>query len=372
MTFGETMRALMNERGLSLRKLAPMVPCDTGLLSKLARDLRPPSQRIAERLDDLLGADGSLVALRPSPGRRTLNGEMSPDDEERLLLAARRPGRVDAAVVDLLAAILAAQRRTEDAIGSAPLLEPVRAHLLVLEDLVRDAHGSVRPKLVHVAGQWAQFYGWLRANVGDITGGKAWLDRALEWAVEADEINLISEVLSFKGHVAWMEAQPGPMIGLSAAALRGDGLYPGQYAISAAQEARGHAMVGAAVEAERKLDAADATAAAARERPDEAPDWLYYHSPGFFDLQRGLAYRYLGRTDPKFNDRAINTLTRGLETLPDDMRGSEWAGEFVYQLARAHLQHRDRETATALTEELAALGDRLGSDRLVQQAASLR
>jgi hypothetical protein len=156
---------------------------------------------------------------------------------------------------------------------------------------VIDARGPIRPKVVNIGAQWAQFHGWLMANTGNLVEGKAWLDHALEWAIEADDVNLISEVVSFKGHIAWMAGQVGPMIGLSAAALRGDGLYPGQYAISAAQEAWGHAMSGDAHTAERKLDQADEHAVTARERLEESPPWLYYHSPGFFTLQRGLAYR---------------------------------------------------------------------------------
>ncbi|TDD63175.1 helix-turn-helix domain-containing protein [Actinomadura rubrisoli] len=318
---------------------------------------------------ELFGSGASTAAPWRADG---LNGAFTPEDEERLVLAARRPSRVDLTVVDSLATILAGHRRTEDAVGSAPLVEPVRTSLAVLEGLVTGARGPIRPKVVNVAAQWAQFFGWLKANVGDLAVGKGWLDRALEWAIETDDANLISEVLSFKGHVAWMAGQPGPMIGLSAAALRGDGLYPGQYAISAAQEARGHAMVGAAYETERLLDRADEEAAAARERLEEAPPWLYYHSPGFFELQRGLAYRYLGRHDRGVNHRAVEALSRGLGTLPAGMRDSEWAGEFVYQLGRAHAQAGELERAVALGEDLAELAEQIDSSRLAGQAAELR
>lgn len=66
MTFGEKLRALMAERDVSLRRLANMAPCDVGHLSKVSRDLRAPGAALAERLDVLLDADGTLAVLRPS------------------------------------------------------------------------------------------------------------------------------------------------------------------------------------------------------------------------------------------------------------------------------------------------------------------
>lgn len=44
MTFGESMRTLMAERGISLRKLSALIPADLGYLSKISRDLKPLSK----------------------------------------------------------------------------------------------------------------------------------------------------------------------------------------------------------------------------------------------------------------------------------------------------------------------------------------
>jgi transcriptional regulator with XRE-family HTH domain len=63
MTFGESMRALMAERDISLRTLAKSIPADVGHLSKISRDLRLPSEQMAERIDAVLGAGGALAAL---------------------------------------------------------------------------------------------------------------------------------------------------------------------------------------------------------------------------------------------------------------------------------------------------------------------
>ena len=67
MTFGESMRALMAERDISLRKLAKSIPADVGYLSKISRDLTPPSGKMAEEIDTALGAGGELAALSRRP-----------------------------------------------------------------------------------------------------------------------------------------------------------------------------------------------------------------------------------------------------------------------------------------------------------------
>ncbi|TDC54465.1 XRE family transcriptional regulator [Actinomadura sp. KC345] len=76
-TFGEKLRALMAERQISQRKLAKLVPCDGGHLSKIANGHKRPSPELANRLDELLEADGKLAALRPerpsSAGEDILN-----------------------------------------------------------------------------------------------------------------------------------------------------------------------------------------------------------------------------------------------------------------------------------------------------------
>ncbi|MFD0852899.1 helix-turn-helix domain-containing protein, partial [Actinomadura adrarensis] len=69
-TFGEKMRALMTQRRMSLRRLESLVNYDKGYLSKVSRDLKPPPEPMAVRLDQALDAGGELVALAPRSRRR--------------------------------------------------------------------------------------------------------------------------------------------------------------------------------------------------------------------------------------------------------------------------------------------------------------
>jgi hypothetical protein len=117
-----------------------------------------PSPENATRLDEALCTGGILSRLVSVPATTQ---PLTLDDADRLAYVARHPGRVDRAAVDALGVMLAGKRHREDAIGSAPLLEPVTEQLAVIGELVREAHGAVRPTVVDGAAQWAQFAGWL-------------------------------------------------------------------------------------------------------------------------------------------------------------------------------------------------------------------
>src|SRR5580692_4816458 len=94
--FGDEMRRLMAERRVGLRALARQVSYDPGYLSKVVNGRRAVSGDLARRLDAALGADGSLKAFRVTPD---LHGTFAYDDEERLILAARHPKRLDREII---------------------------------------------------------------------------------------------------------------------------------------------------------------------------------------------------------------------------------------------------------------------------------
>jgi transcriptional regulator with XRE-family HTH domain len=367
--FGDELARLLAERGMSLRELARRSNYDNGHLSKVMRGRKRPTRELAERLNGILGGDGTLIELAGSGP--LFNGAAGPETRDRIEWAAEHPRRADLAAVESLAAVLAGQRRAEDSLGSAAMLRPVIAQMGVIENLVREARGPVRPAMVHVGGQWAQFTGWLHTNVGQPDKGDARLSQALQWAVEAGEVNLLSEVLSFQGYAAWVTGRTGAVIGLSQAALRDRVAYPGQLAISAAQEAKGHAMEGRGYDTDRLLGEADTLAGAEYEHLDEAPPWLYYHWPGFYDVQRGIAYGYLA-ADRLYRDRAAEALTTGLAKLPGGAQSSEWGAEYLVHLAMVHARGGEVAEACAAALRAARIGRQTGSARLLGMLRRLR
>src|ERR1700680_901238 len=196
--FADALRALMAARDISGNSLGRQLPCNRALICRYRSGKQKPSAKMARRCDEVLGADGDLVALaeKPQPGRRVGLGAgllagalltIGPEVDDRPVWAARNPLRIDTAVVASFAAVLASQRRAEDALGAPAILNPALVQLGLIEDLMRQARGPVRPALVNVAQQWAQFAAYLHRDIGDTTAEHARLAQALEWATEIDD-----------------------------------------------------------------------------------------------------------------------------------------------------------------------------------------
>src|SRR6266566_69123 len=100
--FGEHMRRLMAERGMSLHRLAKIVNYDVGYLCKVRNGHKTPSPAMAAQVDNALRADGALIALAPAPAARQRHredGQAGGNSQPAAVLALpdRRPdnGRTD-------------------------------------------------------------------------------------------------------------------------------------------------------------------------------------------------------------------------------------------------------------------------------------
>ncbi|WP_307961490.1 helix-turn-helix domain-containing protein [Salinispora arenicola] len=205
--FAADLRQRREAHGLTLRQLGVAVSYGKSLLHQLETGRTRPTVDIAVRLDDALAAGGHLAALVAD----------MPTTSERAAYAAQHPRRVDQGAVDALGDLLANYRRLEDAVGSALVVSPVRAQLDTVVTLLREARHHVRPAVVDMAAQWAQFGGWLGIATGDDEAATMWLGRALQWATEAGNRDLIAAVLSFQGHQAEGHGDLSSMIALSGA-----------------------------------------------------------------------------------------------------------------------------------------------------------
>lgn len=246
---------------------------------------------------------------------------------ERLDYLAVHPRQLDAGALDALGVMLHASRQLEDVIGARPLLPSVRSQLTLLESLVTEARGAIRPKAVSLGSQYAQFAAWLHASSGKAKPARALYDLATEWALEVDDPHMVATALSMKGHVAYKLGKLGPMLGLSQAAQHDKRTSPGVRALASQQEGRGHALLEDASETDRKLDEAISLTLQAAEHPEDEPPWVYFFSTDYLVLQRGRAYRYLGRYA-----EAAELLEAGLAALPDAVKEAEWAVPYRHDL----------------------------------------
>jgi tetratricopeptide (TPR) repeat protein len=130
-------------------------------------------------------------------------------------------------------------------------------------------------------------------------------------------------------------------------------------ALAIQQEGRGLAMMGDAAGSDSRLDRADDMIREAAAQPENLPPWLYFFNPDYLGLQRGLADIYLGRYQ-----RAIEALTSNLSRLPGELRGSDWIGWYVLQLAIAYAKVGNQEAASAALEEARVIAEGAAAQRL--------
>jgi transcriptional regulator with XRE-family HTH domain len=336
---GPTIRAVREKRGWSQGRLAAALAQVSGHVTLTGHDVsrwergkRTPRfwlPHIARALDL------DLAVLE-----RDAYGEPAPEqvehanlavDRDRLAYVAARPRVVDRETLDSLGVVLASTRRLEDVVGAAPVWQPVRGHLAYVEQLAAEARGRIRRDVVDQAGQWAQYIGWLNIAGERYDDASRWFSRSVEWAIEAEDDDLAATAWSFKGHLAWIMGEVGPTIGLTRVARRYRGIYAGQTAYDALQEARGHAVAGDAYRVERLVEESHELAERALVDLPGAPPWHYYRSPAFWELERGRALHLL----PGRASRAVEHLEGGLDALPAEQAGADWVKAYRRDLEEA-------------------------------------
>jgi transcriptional regulator with XRE-family HTH domain len=277
--------------------------------------------------EEILFADERDVSavLWRVPGA-DLNRWVTPDDEERLTLATHRPSRVDAGTVGALSAILAGQRRLEDAIGPAALLEPVTAQTHGITGVLREASGRHRDELGRVVSEWATFAGWLHAATRQDGRALALFDLAEDLADDVDYGTGAALATSFRGYVARQQGRPRAVIRAASAALATSGVHQTQKTFDTLQAAQGYAAIGEREQVRRMLD----DAADLAQDAGEPPAAVYWYTEPFFRLNIGLVQAGIG----EYGD-AADMLGEGLDGMPADQRGADWVREYEQALTEA-------------------------------------
>ncbi|MFY1673371.1 helix-turn-helix domain-containing protein [Plantactinospora sp. WMMB334] len=358
--FGAELRRLRGQRGLSLRQLADATCYSHTYLWELESGRKQPGGvDVAERLDAALHSGGTLAAL-------VTDTALDPDTAGRLDWMAARPRTIDAPAVDALHAILDQQRRLDDAIGAVPLIDPTTCHLDIVRAALGQVRGELRDDVLDLAAQWAQFAAWLHLAAGSLEPAGRLLDQACGWAIETDDYEMLTTLLSYQGHRAWLVGDVGALVGLTRAALRDRRAYVGQRAYDHYQLSRGLALAGENRAADEALRIAADLAEEAVEYRGPVPAWHYYRTAAFFRLERGLALQVGGR-----HDEAREHLRGGLDGLDPGSRRAEWVGDYLVHLGLAHEATGDRDHAGAAVIEAASIAEATHSVRLARRAAEL-
>lgn len=318
-------RLLRRHTNLTQEAIANLCGLTQSMVSRLESGER--TLRDAQRRSQVLEALGAPAVNQqdPSPAASAL----TVDEQDRLAYALAHPSRLDGPAVTAFTQVLAAQRRLEDAVGSAAVLPGIAAQLATLVRLLPDVRGPHRDAYAAVVAEWTQFTGWLHAALRRDRTALDLFGRAEELADDAGKPTLAASAVSFRGYMARQQGRPQAVIRASQAALHTPGIHPAQRTFDTLQAAQGYAAFGDTDTARRLLDTATTLveiAAAA----GEPPSFAYWYRPAFFQLNIGLVYLELGEYAT-----AADLLSAGLNGLPSDQQRAEWTAEYRASLTAA-------------------------------------
>lgn len=148
---------------------------------------------------------------------------------------------------DAVSQLLVLRRIVNDAHnwrGTGALMPAVRSMYDFIDVLRRNARGDVRRRLLGTGAMYAEFYGWLHEEIGDLRGAGLWTSRALEQGQAADDRDVVAYCYVRMSQLAQADGDDDRVIGLARAAQREAGLSPIVRAMALRQEAHGLARAG--------------------------------------------------------------------------------------------------------------------------------
>jgi transcriptional regulator with XRE-family HTH domain len=279
--FGTELARLMAARGLGVRELARIVPCNPGHISNLRSGKASASPELAERLDDVLGTEGELVALVPAAARRRMETAVAADDEIAALELARRieASDVGSGTVERLELIVDDLAVAYPATRPAELLTRIRTHLGYVGSLL-DARATLNQhRRLLVTGGWLSLLAaTCLIDLHSNHAAEAYLRTADQLADETGQPDLAAWVLETR---AWQALTAGEF--RRAAALSQAAQLAAPHASSAhlqavAQEGRAWARAGDPAETRRALTRLE-TLVSPLPGPDRPEHHYRYDSP---------------------------------------------------------------------------------------------
>lgn len=371
-TFGEQMRALMHDRGLSFRALAKLVHYDPGYLSKVANDRKPTSRKLAEILDTALNADGSLLALVPPRAilhaAEATSGHDAHDaaDITAIFPTRRRSGPVSPELVGYFRDQLAGHYSADRHLGPIRLIPIAVTQYQMLCEFAETARGHLHHTMWALAAGYAAFIGWLYQDGGDIPRSAHWHNVMLERAHRSLDPQLVGFALHNKAMLhADMGDGPG-VLDLARAALVHESALCAKVRILALQQAaHGTSLIGeggAREECERLLD----RAATLTDQVDDPYPWgSAVLTPHYLEVQRATCYVRLDAVEP-----ALTVWGHILSGMPSGAQRD--LGVFQARQAQALAAAGQPEQAVEIAARVTALAMETGSTRMRSELHALR
>lgn len=263
---------------------------------------------------------------------------------------------------DAVSQLLVLRRIVNDAHnwrGTGALMPAVRNMYDFIDVLRRNARGDVRRRLLGTGAMYAEFYGWLHEEIGDMRGAGLWTSRALEQGQAADDRDVVAYCYVRMSQLAEVDGDDDRVIGLARAAQRETGVSAIVRAMALRQEARGLARAGQDACMPRFDLAQSLVVNAERPQSDE-------YSIGYcFTEVHVQMQRAASMVDLADHQRAINAYT---DLMPRWGGICQWEqGVHTARLAYAHAASGDVEQAVDLGFAALDLARATGSQLIVNE-----
>jgi hypothetical protein len=368
--FAQKLSEMMAERGVGVRQLARLVPCDAALISRLARGLQQPSVPMTSRIDSALEAGGVLVAAAKAD-RGTATPSTASDVERRDVLAAfglrpvadlatRGPQHVAPELVEYFRSQLAGHYRADMFLGPLFLIPTVTEQYRLIGTLADSAVKEVRTELLGIATAYAALIGWLHQDAGNIPESAYWRSATSDMAHRCDNPDLISYALTNKAMLMTDAGKGQAVIEFGKAAMLGERrrLMPKTQIMAVVQSAHGHSLVGQRRECDVLLD--DAARLVGQIGDDQVWGNACLRTPSYFEVQRATCYGRLGA-----DSEAASLWAQILETMPTSARRD--TAVFKARQAAALAAVGVPEQTKQIAEDVVRLVQDTGSARLRQE-----
>jgi hypothetical protein len=379
--FGDELRQLLAERGLSLREAARRAGCSPGYLSNAAHGRKLLTPSVASRLDRVLGTGDKFAsyALNPPPGNGKssapavgLSGS-SPVAEwpawlgawtvhEQAVPSMRYAAAAVAADIAMIRGTLDGLTSYERQFGGGTACPYAMDYLrhMVWPRLYGKADDSAFGDLCALAAEFSLRVASMQLDAGNAKSSRDLLAAALPMAQETGSPAMVAWVLARLGELDVRENDVSRAVAYgSAAAAMAESSPPRARSFILAKHALALSLTGDRAATLRALDkAGDSTATAA----GDEPEWM--RSYGVEHLRHDEA-------------RCLNNLGLGdqaIQAAEVSMRARRLSRPRAFSLAVqaiGHLQSKDNavDAACQVTGELAAITAQLASDRVKVELA---
>jgi tetratricopeptide (TPR) repeat protein len=262
------------------------------------------------------------------------------------------------------ASILSEYRKLGHRTSPTALLPGVISQARVLMNLARHAATPMRAQLLDLAGQYAEYAGWLAQEAGDDRAALWWTDLAVELAHQAGNRDMASHALIRKALVSMYRDDGRRTADLAAQAQQDTAASPRIRGLAAQREAQGLALLGEDASCRSALDRAEDLLAA------HTPDWAgsplgptSIPDPG--PIAVGWCLLDLGRPA-----QAAEVLGSAIAAIPADASRSR--ARYGARQALAYSMAHEVDHACAVAREVLVLAGSVDSATIRIELRSLR